>query len=124
MTVNASSRTPEPKDIAHKWESWRASFSSSGDAISLARLVQLAHLVSNDEHVALLVNSAAKFNLLRRKHDLFDDGVAAIFGMAGGEAELVGLCFHAGKFTPAESATWLAGWGFKPLHFVPTKSGL
>jgi hypothetical protein len=35
----------------------------------------------------------------------------------------VGLCFHAGTFTPAESATWLAGRGFTPLLFVPAAGG-
>jgi hypothetical protein len=60
-----------------------------------------------------------RFGLLRRWDDLFDEGVAALFGLTGGEAELVGLCFHAGTFTPAEAATWLAGRGFKPLLFVP-----
>ena len=33
------------------------------------------------------------------------------------------LCFHAGKFTPAEAATWLAGRGFEPLLFVPNSGG-
>lgn len=115
MTVNASSRTPEPKDkVTPKWESWRDSLCSSSDAIRLARSVHLAHLVSKDEHVALLVNSAAKFNLLRRKDDLFDEGVAAIFGIVGGEAGLLGFCFHAGKFTPARAAAWLAERKFTP----------
>src|SRR3954454_24644750 len=59
----------------------------------------------SEEHVAPLV-VPRRFGLLRRWDDLFDEGVAAVFGMAGGEAELVGLCFHGGKFTPAESATW------------------
>ena len=85
---------------------------------SLAIPVQLAHLGSGEEHVALLVD-LRRFGLLRRWDDLLDEGVAAVFGITGGEAELVGLCFHAGKFTPAEAATWLAGRGFKPLLFVP-----
>jgi len=89
---------------------------------SLAIPVQVAHLGSGEEHVARLVD-LRRFGLLRRWDDLLDEGVAAVFGMAGGEAELVGLCFHAGKFTPAESATWLAGRGFKPLLFVPNSGG-
>jgi len=42
-----------------------------------------------------------RFGLLRRWDDLFDEGVVGVFGIMSGEAELVGLCFHAGKFTPA-----------------------
>jgi hypothetical protein len=45
--------------------------------------------------------------------------VAALFGLASGEADLVGLCFDAGRFTPARAARWLAGRGFLPLLFVP-----
>ena len=75
------------------------------------------------EHVALL-GLPGGFDLLRRKDDLLDEGVAAVFGLAGGEAELLGLCFHAEKFTPAEAATWLAGRGFVPLLLVPTSGGI
>ena len=84
----------------------------------LAIPVPLAHLDSGEEHVARLVD-LRRFGLLRRWDDLLAEGVAALFGITGGEAELVGLCFHAGKFTPDESATWLAGRGFNPLLFVP-----
>src|SRR5208283_725927 len=89
---------------------------------SLAIPVPLAHLGSVQEHVARLVDLRS-FGLLRRWDDLLDEGVAALFGMKEGEAELVGLYFHAGKFTPAESATWLAGRGFKPVLFVPNSGG-
>jgi len=50
---------------------------------------------------------------------LLDDGVAAVFGLVSGETELVALIFHAGRFTGAGAAAWLAERGFKPLHFVP-----
>jgi len=53
----------------------------------------------SSEHVARLVD-LRRFGLLRRWDDLLDEGVAAVFGITGGETELVGLCFHAGKFTP------------------------
>lgn len=85
--------------------------------------VQLAHIGSGEEHVALLVDPR-RFGLLRRWDDLFDDGVAAVFGLVGEEAELMGLCFHAGKFTRTESATWLAERGFTLLLFVPSSSSL
>src|SRR5271166_1306301 len=109
MTVEASSQISEPNGkLAQKWESWRASLSSRSDAIRLAGFVRLAHLVSDDEHVAVLEGSPDKFNLLRRKDDLFDDGVAAIFGMLGEEAELLGFCFHAESFTGVGAMKWLA----------------
>jgi hypothetical protein len=89
---------------------------------SLTIPVQLAHLGSGEDHVARLVD-LRRFGLLRRWDDLLDEGVAAVFGITGGEAELVGLCFHAGKFSPAEAATWLAGRGFKSLFFVANSGG-
>ena len=89
---------------------------------SLTLPVRLAHSVPGGEHVALLGNPG-RFDLLRRKDDLLDDGVAAVFRLAGGEAELLRLCFHAGRFTPAEAMTWLAERGFKPLLFVPNSGG-
>jgi hypothetical protein len=84
--------------------------------------VLLSDLASGQEHVARLVDLSG-FGRLRRWDDLLAEGVAAVFGMTRGEAELLGLCFHAGKFTPAESATWLAGRGFKPQLFVPNSGG-
>jgi hypothetical protein len=80
-------------------------------------------LGSGEEHVALLVD-LRRFGLLRRWDDLLDEGVAAIFALASGEAELLALSLHAGKFTPARATTWLAERGFKPLLFVPNSSRL
>jgi hypothetical protein len=60
---------------------------------------------------------------LRRKDDLLDDGVAAIFVVADGEADLVGLCFDAERFTPAQAAGWFAGRGLAPLLLVPDPGG-
>ena len=82
----------------------------------------LAHLAPPEEHVALLA-LPARSDLLCRTDDLLDDGVAAIFGLAGEEAELVGACFDAGRFTPAEAALWLARRGFAPLLLVPDAGG-
>jgi len=84
--------------------------------------VHLGHFGSGEEHVALLAD-LRRLGLLRRWDDLLDEGVAALFDMTGEEAELVGLCFYAGKFTPVESARWLDGRGFKPLLFVPNSGG-
>lgn len=52
-----------------------------------------------EEHVARLMDLRT-FGLIRRWDDLLDTGVAAVFGITGGEAELVGRYFHAGKITP------------------------
>jgi hypothetical protein len=90
---------------------------------TLSVLVHLALLGPDEEHVALLVESR-RFGLLRRWDDLLDEGVAGLFGLARGEAELLALTFHAGKFTPARAATWLAGRGFKPLLFLPNSGRL
>lgn len=58
---------------------------------------------------------------VRRWDELFDEGVAAVFDLASGEAELLALSFHAGKFTPARAATWLGERVLKPLLFLPIK---
>jgi len=92
----------------------RGSVYDQRDNNDLAVKVHLPHHESTGEHVALLVNPG-KFDLLGRKDDLLGEGVAAVFGVVGGEAELVGLCFHAGKFTAIEARRWLSERGFPPL---------
>jgi len=82
-----------------------------------------AFVAPDEEHVALLVE-CGRFDLFRRKDDLLAEGVAAVFGITGGVAELLALCFHAGKFTPAEAGTWLVERGFTPLLFVPNSRRL
>jgi hypothetical protein len=78
----------------------------------------VARHVAAGEHVALLENPG-RFHLLRRKADLLDEGVAAVFGLAGAEAQLLALCFQVRKFSPAEVTKWLAERGFVPLLCVP-----
>jgi len=85
--------------------------------------VLLSDLGSGEEHVVPLVD-LRKFGRLLRWDDLLDEGVAAVFGLASGKAELLALSFHAGKFTPAKAATWLAERGFEPLLFVPNSRRL
>jgi hypothetical protein len=87
------------------------------DISSFNSLAQFVHHVAVEEHVAVLENPG-RFNRLRRKDDLLDEGVAAVFGLAGPKAELLALCFHVRKFTPAEVAKWLAERGFVPLLCV------
>jgi hypothetical protein len=76
-------------------------------------LFNLAFVAHDEEHVALLVDSG-RFGLFRRKDDLLAEGVAAIFGITGGVAELLALCFHGERFTPADAASWLVERGFVP----------
>ena len=57
---------------------------------------RLTQLLPDGEHVALLGNPG-RFDLLRRKDDLLDDGVAAVFRLAGGEAELLRLASTPGR---------------------------
>jgi hypothetical protein len=79
--------------------------------------IEAAEVPPNEEHVALLAESG-KFGLIRRKDDLLAEGVAAVFGIAGGEAQLLALCFHGKRFTPAHAASWLIERGFTPIFFV------
>jgi hypothetical protein len=60
-----------------------------------------------DEYLVVL-RSASRFDRLLRKDDFLDEGVAAVFGLAGEQAELLGIIFQAQKFTPAQLAAWLA----------------
>jgi hypothetical protein len=60
-----------------------------------------------DEYLVELVN-ASRFDRLLRRDDFLDEGVAAVFGLSGGQAELLSLSFQAEKFTPAQIAAWLA----------------
>jgi len=83
--------------------------------------VHLLHRLPDEEHFALL-KSSGRFDRFLRKGDLLDEGVAAVFGLVGVEAELLGLCFDSRKFTPTEAATWLAEWGFPVMQFMLTES--
>ena len=68
--------------------------------------LDLGRIISPDEHFVALVK-LSRFDRLLRKDDLLDDGVAAVFGLTGTKAELLGLCFDAGSFTQARIAVWL-----------------
>jgi hypothetical protein len=60
------------------------------------------------------LQNARRFDRLLRKEDFFDEGVAAVFGLAGEEAELLSLAFQADQFTPAQVTAWLAQRRFTP----------
>jgi hypothetical protein len=51
---------------------------------------------------------------LLQKDDLLDEGVAAVFGLAGEQAAFLSLSFQAEKFTPAQVSAWLAERRFMP----------
>lgn len=73
----------------------------------------------SEEHAAI---RADDFEFLHRKEDLFDDGVATVFGVRRGRAEPQAFCFRAGKFSPREARDWLRERGFSPLLFVDAAS--
>jgi hypothetical protein len=54
-----------------------------------------------------LLNDPSAFDLLRRKDDLFEDGVATIFGIRQGQADLYAFCFRASGFTAEQARRWL-----------------
>ncbi len=83
-----------------------------------ALLNQLGPLVAADEYLVVLV-IVCRFDRLLRKNDLLDEGVAAVFGLAHGMAELLCLCFHSGKFTPDNAKAWLAERRFTPPADAP-----
>ncbi len=76
--------------------------------------------VSADEYLVVLIN-ARRFDQLLRKDDFLDEGVAAVFGLAGEQAELLSLSFQAEKFTPAQIASWLAERRFTLPVDVPIR---
>jgi hypothetical protein len=76
-------------------------------AVTSSAPFNLPPLDSADEYLVALVN-ARRFDRLLRKDDFLDEGVAAVFGVVGEEAELLSLSFQAGKFTPSQVAVWLA----------------
>jgi hypothetical protein len=86
-------------------------------------LVSLAFLGPDEEHVALLVD-LRRCALLRRWDNLLDEGVAAVFGLSSGEAELLALSFQAEEFTPDRAGSWLAERGIQPLLFLPNSGRL
>ncbi len=68
------------------------------------------------EHEAVL-QAAGEHDLLRRREDLFDEGVSAVFTIRLGEAGLHALCFDAGRFTAEQARTWLRDRGLEAPHF-------
>lgn len=75
------------------------------------------------EHTALLDNTF-DYDTLRRKDDLFDNGVATVFRIKDGKASLHAFLFRKEQFTPVEARTWLNTYGFVPLHFQEAAGGL
>jgi hypothetical protein len=82
----------------------------------------LSH-ISTDEYLVVLLN-AGRFDHLLRKDDFLDEGVAAVFGLAGEEAELLSLSFQADRYTPAQVASWLAERRFTLPVDVPIWTNL
>jgi hypothetical protein len=76
-------------------------------AVTSSTHFHLSPRFSTDEHLVMLMR-ARRFDRLLLKNDFLDEGVAAAFGLAGEEVELLGLSFHSEKFSPAQIAAWLA----------------
>jgi hypothetical protein len=83
----------------------------------------LPHPAPPAEHAALLQDPSG-FDLLRRKDDFLDEGVATVFGIRQGEAELQAFCFHPGRFSPEQAQDWLRERGLEPHQFrAATETG-
>jgi hypothetical protein len=68
-------------------------------------------------HIAVLAR-ACRFDFLRRKSNLFAEGVDTVFGVKSGEADLQAFYFESARFTAAQARQWLAEHGFTPLVFL------
>jgi hypothetical protein len=90
-------------------------------AVTSSTHFHLSPRFSKDEHLVMLM-SARRFDRLLLKDDFLDEGVAAVFGLAGEEVELLGLSFHAGKFTTTQVAEWLAERRLTPSVDVESDS--
>jgi hypothetical protein len=73
-------------------------------------------LFPDQEHEAVL-EEVGKPDQLRRKDDLLDEGVSAVFGIRLGEAGLHALRFDAGRFTAEQARTWLRDRGLEARLF-------
>jgi hypothetical protein len=87
-------------------------------AVTSSSPFDLSSNASTNEYLVVFLNPR-RFDRLLRKDDFLDEGVAAVFALAGAEVELLGLSFHAGKFTPARIGAWLAERKFTPAADVP-----
>lgn len=71
---------------------------------------------SSVEHVAML-REPGDFDLLRRKDDLFAEGVSTEFGIRGEQADLQAFYFDAARFSADQAQDWLSQRGLKPCRF-------
>jgi hypothetical protein len=69
------------------------------------------------EHAAHL-KIPLPFGRLRRKDDFLDEGVAAVFCIVDGEADLQALLFRSDRFTPEQARRWLRDRGLNPVLFT------
>jgi hypothetical protein len=82
---------------------------------NLAHRLLLPDLVRN-EHAALL-REPHDYDRLHRRDDLFDEGVATVFGIKHGEAELQAFCFDSDRFTADQARAWLRERGLAARRF-------
>ncbi len=72
---------------------------------------------STQVHAALL-KLPGQFDSLRMKDDLIAEGVTAVFGIKGMDAELVALFFQAGQYSPVEAEQWLRERRLSVIQFT------
>ena len=78
-------------------------------------------LIASHEHAAILEDPDS-FDSLHRKDGFFDEGIATIFGVKEGKAEIQAFYFHPRRFTPVKAKQWLQERGIEPLLFKEGKS--
>lgn len=84
---------------------------------STAVPIHVLHQLPEEEHFAVLKYFGV-FDVFLRRGDLLDDGVTALFGLLGTEADLLGLWFRADQFTVAEAVEWLAERRLTAVQFI------
>src|SRR5437870_3409154 len=89
-----------------------------------ASALPLKPFTSPGEHVALLAvpldEKSARCQSVQRKEDFLAPGVAALFGVIQGQAELLAVCFEASRFSADAAAGWLDSRGMAPAsQFIP-----
>jgi len=77
---------------------------------------------ATNEHAAIF-NLPEAYDELRRRDDLLDEGVHAVFGLRDGRAHLQALLFQARAFDPAASRDWLKERRLVPILFAAAGAG-
>ncbi len=71
-----------------------------------------------NEHSARITNPD-QYDRLRRKNDVFGQGIHAIYGVKSGKSEVQAIRFDKDRYTPAEARAWLKKHDYDPIEFEP-----